>query len=342
MSCTQDLDDRVPSRRTDRLPVATLVLVGQLVGGFLLPISVANGAYAADEEWARANLNSVLWVQTSEEYYALAVSVYIQARRMLDDGLADETWTALPEQEPRDQGALNALKQRPPAVILDVDETVLDNAPFQAWLVKENKSYAPILWNGWVVDKKATAVPGAVEFVDYARQRGVAVFYVTNRRFTGDVDANGNGTIEPDEKDRELQKYTTDNLRQVGLLPQEGLSDDESVLMRGEEPEWGSDKTTRRNHIADRYRIVLLVGDSLGDFVGYGNDGDRVDFYRALAPDGRRKELGKHEQRWGKTWIVLPNPIYGSWEAAPYDFKYELPPSDKGQRKLDALEVWKE
>ncbi len=114
------------------------------------------------------------------------------------------------------------------------------------------------------------------------------------------------------------------------------------MLLRGEEPEWGSDKTTRRNHIADRYRVVLLIGDSLGDFVGYGIDGDPVDFYRALAPDERRTELSKHEQRWGKTWIVLPNPIYGSWEAAPYDFDYGLPPSDKGRHKLDALDVWKE
>ena len=321
----------------DRWPIATIVLVA-----LLLSMSVGDGASAGDDDWARAGLDSVLWVQTSEEYRGLALSAYSQARRMLDDSLADNTWTALPDQEPRDESALSALARRPPAVILDVDETVLDNAPFQAWLIKENKSFHSHSWNRWVVEMKAKGVPGAVAFVDYALQQGVAVFYVTNRRFRGDVDTNGNGTIEAGEKDWELQSYTIENLRQLGFLPQDGISDDESVLMRGEQPAWGRDKTTRRDHIAGRYRVVLVIGDSLGDFVGYGADTDRKEFYRALAPDERRTELSRHDHRWGRTWIVLPNPIYGLWQAAPFDFDYKLSPGDKGQRKLDALDVWKE
>jgi len=212
------------------------------------------------------------------------------------------------------------------------DETVLDNALFQAWLVKRNESFLSLSWNRWVADESARAVPGALAFVVYARRRGVAVFYVTNRAFRGDVDADGDGTIGPDEKDRELQRHTIANLRRLGFLPQRGLSDDEAVLMRGEAPGWGSDKTTRRDHITARYRVLLLIGDSLGDFTGRPN--------RDLATAERRAELARHDHRWGKTWIALPNPVYGAWEAAPYGFDYGLPPDEKGRRKLDALESW--
>ena len=312
---------------------ATRLTVGTLV--FASGLLLASGAAKADDEnWARASLNGVLWMQTSAEYRALALGAYAQARSMLDKGLADPGWTAVPAQEPRDEEYVAALGRLPPAVILDLDETVLDNGPFQAWLVERNESFHSLSWNRWVADESARAVPGALPFVVYARRRGVAVFYVTNRAFTGDVDADGDGSIGPGEKDRALQPHTIANLRRLGFLPQQGMSDDEAVLMRGEQPTWGRNKATRRAHIAARHRVLLLIGDSLGDFVG--------DLYRDLAPAERRQALAKHDHRWGTTWIALPNPLYGGWEAAAYGFDYGLPPGEKGRRKLDTLDAWAE
>ena len=359
MNNTRMAKNRLPKGRTGSLSVAALVLVVQLTSLFLLQGCGVKREFTGGEHWSRANLNSVLWGQTSEEYYSLAVSAYYQARNMLDKSLADKILTALPDQEPKDQREQMALMELPPAIILDVDDTVLNNLAYQAWLVKENRSYNPISWNRWIVDKEATALPGVVEFIHYAREKGVKVFYVTNREFEGDVDENGNGEIEPSEENKNLKKPTIENLRQLGLLPQEKLREDclfpgkedllhdDSVFMKNEMLGWGSDKTIRRNLIATCHRVVLLVGDSLGDFIGYKVSGKKdsgekyEDYYKAINnPNQRRKDLEKHKNLWGENWIVLPNPTYGNWERTLYDFKDRLSSNEKGQQKLEALDVW--
>lgn len=101
------------------------------------------------------------------------------------------------------------------------------------------------------------------------------------------MDTNGNGKIDSVEKT--AKKDTVENLREKGFLPQQGtgvdkcvlgdrrLSEDESVLMKNEMENWTSDKTSRRDLIAKCYRVVLLVGDSLGDFIGYKKNGEYLD-----------------------------------------------------------------
>lgn len=259
-----------------------------------------------------SNLNATLWVQASEEYAATTIAAFQNAERMIDVGLADSTWTALPSQVARTESARNRLAELPTAIILDVDETVLDNSPYAAWRIKANEPFKLETWNRWVADRSAKAIPGAVELIDYARERGVAVFYVTNRDFRGDYDANRNGKIEQQEMNVELQLYTITNLRNVGLLPQEGLSDDESLMLKGEHPNWTSEKVNRRRWVSDRYRVLLLLGDSLGDFVTYD---DSVELYEHFenTPTEIRLELRKYQHRWGSTWIQLPNPTYGKW-----------------------------
>ena len=296
------------------------------------------------QNWQRANLNSTAWGQTSEEYRALALGSYGQAQRMLDVALTDPDWTATGQKLPgEDEQPL------PPAVILDIDETALDNQQFQAWVVKNNIPYSPPIWNQWVSEMKAAAVPGALAFVRYARSKGVKVFFVTNRDFEGE--------IHPATTKSPLKEFTVRNLKDAGLLPAEGtekdscvysgdhLDQDDSVLLKKERAGWGSDKTSRRKLIANCYRVVLLLGDVLGDFIGYKkNDNEHLDFYRendtGLNSDQRRKALRPYEQNWGTRWILLPNPRYGSWERALYNFEDGLAPKDKGQRVLNALTAW--
>ena len=224
------------------------------------------------------NLNAVLWVQTALEYEASAIQAYKLAELQLETAMKDPAWTAALEQ----QGDLTGLK---PAVIVDIDETVLDNSYYQARMIRDNTAYATATWDPWVQEARATAIPGAVAFATYAAERGVTVFYVTNRT------AN-------------LETATRANLKAVGFPVPDGV---DTVLSRGERPEWqASGKGPRRAYIAREYRILLLIGDDLGDFV--------VD--AAGTPEQRRTSTAAQASWWGERWIVIPNPTYGSWERA--------------------------
>ena len=245
-------------------------------------------------------LNATLWTQHSAEYRATAEQAYRTAARMLDEGLADPSWSAAPEQGERREGL-------PPAVILDVDETVLDNSPFQARLILEEREYNSEMWDAWVEEAAAPPVPGALEFTRYATRRGVKVFYVTNRN-------------------AHLENATEHNLRRLGFPL---VEDSDVLLMRGERPEWGSDKSSRRAFVAENHRILLLGGDDLNDF---------IPVTRSSIEERDRLEA-KYEGHWGIKWIMLPNPAYGSWERAPYGFDYNLSPAEKRERKRESLET---
>jgi 5'-nucleotidase (lipoprotein e(P4) family) len=223
------------------------------------------------------NLNAVVWMQSSLEYEATTEQAYRLARRQLDAALRDPQWTAAPEQT----GDASGL---PPAVIVDVDETVLDNSYYQARMIRDNTEFGPETWDAWCEEARATAVPGAVEFAQHAASRGVTVFYVTNRT------AN-------------LESATRTNLQAVGFPVVETT---DTVLTRGERPEWkASGKGPRRALVAQSYRVLLLIGDDLGDFVEASG-----------SPEERRARTAPHAEWWGQRWIMLPNPSYGSWERA--------------------------
>jgi len=227
---------------------------------------------------AHENLNAVLWMQTSLEYEASALQAFRLAQLQLDAALADPAWTAALEQ----QGDSATL---PTAVIVDVDETVLDNSYYQARLVRDRAVFTTPAWDAWVAEGRATAVPGAVAFSQYAAKKGVTVFYVSNRT------AN-------------LEEPTRRNLAALGFPLTESV---DTVLVRGERPEWSaSAKGPRRQFVAGTYRIVMLIGDDLGDFV--------VD--ASGTPAERHARAAAQSDWWGRRWIMIPNPTYGSWERA--------------------------
>jgi len=123
-------------------------------------------------------LHSTLWTQTAVEYAGTARQAYALAQVMVTRALADSSWTAALEQE---SAEASTYRTKPPAVVLDVDETVLDNSPYQARLIRNNASYDSQSWNAWVRDEKTEAVPGARAFMQWAVDRGVQVIYRTNR-----------------------------------------------------------------------------------------------------------------------------------------------------------------
>ena len=256
---------------------------------------------ASSEALNHENLNSVLWVQTSVEYAAVAEQAYRLAERVLDEALVDPTWTASLEQASMDDFA-----GLPPAVVLDVDETVLDNSAYQARLILDGETYDTASWNAWANEAAATAVPGALAFTRHADSLGITVIYLTNRRAV-------------------VEDATRRNLIDLGFPLSEGT---DVVLTRGETEAWSaSDKTRRREFVAGAYRILLLIGDNLGDFVA------DVD----LPPLERKQALAPYRKYWGTRWIMLPNPQYGSWEEAVIDFDYSAPAEVQLQRKRTAL-----
>lgn len=220
-------------------------------------------------------LYSTLWIQTAAEYEALTRMAYKAAEKQLPRALEDSIWTASLEQGV----SYSAL---PPAIILDIDETVLDNSFYEARSIQDGTSFDPVSWNQWVREMKAAAIPGSLEFIKKADGMGVSIFYITNR-------------------EAEVEQYTEQNLTDLGYPVSEG-----SVMSNGGEPNWTSAKTERRKWVAERYRIMMLFGDDLNDFLPARNS----------SVQERDSLVEEHANKWSEKWFILPNPNYGSWERA--------------------------
>ena len=222
---------------------------------------------ATDNEYQTA---AVLWTQSSAEYRALALQAFTLARMRIDQDLAVQH--------------RSRRRMKPPAIIVDVDETVLDNSRFQAELILRGVGYTSKAWHEWCDRAEAGAVPGALEFLNYSFRRGVRVFYITNRRQTEKA-----GTVT--------------NLKKLGFPD----VSEETVMIR--EQGTTSSKESRRQSVRSRYRIALLVGDNLNDF----ND----DFAGKSIAD-RKAQVDRERSEFGSQFIVVPNPMYGDWEDAVY------------------------
>jgi acid phosphatase len=243
-----------------------------------------------------------LWMQRAVEYRANALAIYALARIRLDEALLDRSWTAAPGEQKGD------FQNLPPAVVLDVDETLLDNSKYQVWLMRADQSFSTRTWNQFCAAQVSAAVPGAVDFTRYAESKGVKIFYVTNRG-------------------AETEKDTRENMAKLGF-PLGGNVD--TFLMQGEKPEWTGAKSTRRAVIARDYRILLNIGDNLGDF---------DDRYRSSEAD-RVKAFEAGMPYWGRQWLMLANPTYGSFDTAPYGHDFKKSRDEQRKAKWDMLDAW--
>lgn len=272
-------------------------------------LPVAGGAEAAVNP-ALGDVDATLWTQVSAEFRGASIQAYRLARLRLVQALEDSSWTAAREQE-------EPYRRKPPAVILDVDETVLDNSPYQARLIRSAGTYGPDTWGPWVREARAPAVPGALAFTRFARERGVRVFYVTNR-------------------DADLEEPTARNLERLGFPMADTL---DVLLTEGERPGWDGTKVARREHVASGHRILLLVGDNLGDFTDEPQPGRWVRKEAVARPGARpAREPLVGDRWWGRRWIVVPNPVYGSWEDAALEGAEELTPRELLRRKMRMTE----
>lgn len=216
-----------------------------------------------------SDIHPVLWMRTSAEYEALCLQAFAMARASLDRALADPNWSACQEQ--------GNPAGKPPAIIVDVDETVLSTTEQVARRVlspdAEEDFYTP-----WVTQASAPPLPGAKEFLTEVAERGVTVFYVTNR-----IDTMHDDTVL--------------NLKNAGLPLVEGR---DTVLCYSNTP----DKGPRRAAVCKEFRVLLQIGDAGGDFVSS---------MAARTPAERRAIAAEFATWWGERWIVLPNPGTGDW-----------------------------
>lgn len=223
------------------------------------------------------SVQSVLWQQLSAEYKALSYQAFNLAKLQLDEMIAAE-----------DQS------DKPFAIVTDIDETVLDNSPYNAKMIEEDREYESVSWKAWGMLEQATAVPGALDFFNYAQSRGVEVFYISNRK--------------------EIQKAETmSNLKKLGFP----YVDEEHFLLRTAE----SGKEARRQIVSENKNIIMLLGDNLSDF---------SDLFDDKSTKERNQVVEELKADFGKKFIVLPNPMYGDWEMnGIYEDSYQWTPAQK-------------
>jgi 5'-nucleotidase (lipoprotein e(P4) family) len=230
------------------------------------------------------SLDANLWMQISAEYRACCYQAYNLARRRLIEKL----------QSPPPGGWA-----KPPAVVLDLDETVLDNSAFQTRLIRNGLTFDDKTWDDWEKNEyeKVRLVPGSKAFIDEAKRLGVAIVYITNR-----------------SQKKELREGTLNALGRLGIK----IPDDDLLCLVDT-----SDKSKRRADVEKQYTVLLLIGDNLRDL----HDGDFRSTLDNAKPTQRTEDRAKLREAiekrafavdrcadlFGREWIILPNPAYGEW-----------------------------
>ena len=207
-----------------------------------------------------------LWFHYSAELEASFIQNYKLAQLALDKQLTESK------------------NKKSPAVVLDLDETVLNNSPYQFKLHEIKQEYTYENWTEWVNLAQAEALPGSHEFVSYAKEKGVEVFYISNRTL-----AHLEATI------KNLQKLNFPN------------ADSMHVFLKDET----SDKTERRAKVSEKHEIIMLIGDNLTDMSHEFADRNKETMGKEV--------VEQNKALFGTKYIIMPNPMYGEWEKAIYN-----------------------
>ena len=234
-----------------------------------------------DQLRSRENTMGSLWYQNAAEVDALYQQGYNVATNKLKELLKQPT-------------------NKPYSIVLDIDETVLSNIPFQVKMIKDGTAFNPKLWDEWVQKAEATPVAGAKEFLQFADKNKVQIYYISDR-----TDAQVDATIK--------------NLEAQGL-PVQGR--DHLMFKK----EGDKSKEGRRQEVLKHTNLVMLFGDNLVDFAEFStkSEADRDKMFEQLKAE------------FGDKFIIFPNPMYGSWESAVYQGEKK---DGKGQSeaRLNAL-----
>ena len=173
-------------------------------------------------------------------------------------------------------------------MIVDIDETVLSSAYYHAYLIKHGLLYSHQTWKPFIAQAIGIATPGSHQFLNYAKSRGVSIFYITNRS-------------------HEEYPGTVNNLNKVGFPD----ADATHILMK----QLSYDKQLRRDLVKQKYSVALLLGDDLNDFMS---------IFRHQSAANHLASTNQVKNLWGKKFIILPNPMYGEWVDTIYKWQDPL------------------
>ncbi|WP_206240153.1 HAD family acid phosphatase [Novosphingobium terrae] len=185
------------------------------------------------------------------------------------------------------------------AVVFDADETLLLNIGAEYAATVNDQGYTTARWERWESEgtQAVAAVPGAVEALATLRAKGVKIIVISNRDATSPTDPTSH---------KDLSQFTVEALAnaKLGSFVHEGK--DQNLFLGKEHGDTGTLKDGRRAHVAERYCVIAMVGDQLGDF---------SDRFSGPKMQPKRAMVDKIAL-WGRGWFLLPNPVYGS--ATPY------------------------
>ncbi len=262
--------------------------MNKLIPLLLLTLAAGLPACKHTPVTAEAQL-AIAWVDTAAEYDALTLQAYQNAASHLDELIADKPSSALPYQESADD--------LPVAVILDVDETSVSNVDFQVYI---DGNFSHEAFDYWQLNNPARRIKGAPEFIEAARDKGVTVFFITNRPCHQRDFAPGPCPQEA---------ITLQDLAEAGIE-----TDADHLMLVDEKPGWNREKRLRQELVARDYRVIMLIGDDLGDFLPCTRAKPVAPCAPASADDRTRVTL-QYKQYWGVRWHILPNPMHGSWSS---------------------------
>jgi 5'-nucleotidase (lipoprotein e(P4) family) len=259
-----------------------------LIVALMIPCSFIVKAQANVNQPSIAN-NGKVWAaiyqQRAAEYKALCFQAYNIARLRLEMALAQH-------------------HNKPLAVVTDIDETLLDNSPYDAQLAINNRDFDSKTWKEWTAKAICDTVPGAPAFFKYAASKGVVVFYITNR-------------------DEDERAGTLKNLK-LYKLP---YTDNAHLLLR----QTGSSKEDRRLNVSKTHEIVLLCGDNLPDFDALYDDHP--------SEENRKTVTEKLKKDFGDRYIIIPNISYDDWENALFQYNHKLTSAQKDSVIRDKLKT---
>lgn len=228
-------------------------------------------------------VGAVNWFRKSGEMRACYYQAYKLAKMQLDAKLAKIS------------------KNKKRAIIVDIDETLLDNSPFEVNCIETGQGYSSESWKKWTALAKAAPVPGAVEFLNYAKSKNTEVFYISNRKIN---------ELESTMKNLDSLKFP--------------YVDKNHTLFRTE----GNSKESRRKTVANEYEILLLIGDNLADF---------SDIFENRDSGLGLSLVEQNKEKFGDNFIILPNPMYGDWEMALYGKDAKPKDHEKGKILKEGL-----
>lgn len=255
------------------LPIATLIVIS------FLGCSSQNQTNLDQENLVLATL----WFQKTPEAKAL----YLQGFNIAKERVLEFKKSA---------------EIKPQAVVVDLDETMIDNSPFQGKMIQSGMPFSNEMWGEWTSLAVAKAMPGAVEFTQFCDSVGVDVIYISNRSISD-------------------LAVTMQNMTELGFK----FVDENNFYLKEEK----SGKEPRREKVSEKFDIVLLLGDNLNDFSEvFENRGD----------DWGVSLVNQYKNEFGRRFIIFPNPMYGEWEKNVYQHQKNLTEKERFSFRRKAIE----